>query len=65
MHHTRYQAFRARFALSPVALVVASLLQPVAGHAQPGEPAPRLKPSPTQCEWGKPRQRKGHSFRLS
>jgi LPS-assembly protein len=29
-----------------VALVVASLLQPVAGHAQPGEPAPRLKPSP-------------------
>ena len=46
MHHTRSQAFRARFALSPVAWVVASLLQPVAGHAQPAEPAPRLKTSP-------------------
>ena len=28
-------------------------------------PRPRPKRSPTRCEWGKPRQRKGHSFRLS
>src|SRR6478735_10875355 len=46
MHYKRTQASRARFALSPVALVVASLLQPVAGLAQDGEPAPRLKPTP-------------------
>ncbi|HSV79444.1 MAG TPA: LPS-assembly protein LptD [Ramlibacter sp.] len=46
MHHTRSQAFLARFALSPVALVVASLLQPALLQAQPAEPAPRLKPSP-------------------
>jgi LPS-assembly protein len=39
------QAPRARFALSPVALVVASLLQPVAGQAQTAEPSPRLKAS--------------------
>jgi LPS-assembly protein len=46
MHNKRTQASRARFALSPVAVVVASLLQPVAGFAQQGEPAPRLKPTP-------------------
>lgn len=47
MHHLRTRAFLARFALSPVALVVASLLQPLAAHAQAGaeEPSPRLKPS--------------------
>ena len=28
-------------------------------------PRPRPKPSPTRCEWGLPRQRKCHSFRLS
>lgn len=47
MHHPRNKAFAARFALSPVALVVASLLQPAAVHAQAGaEPQPRLRPSP-------------------
>src|ERR671914_250113 len=46
MHHTRSQAFLARCSLSPVALVVASLLHPLTLHAQPGEPAPRLRPSP-------------------
>lgn len=43
MHHLRTRAF-ARFALSPVALVVASWLQPVA--AQPLEPSPRLRATP-------------------
>ncbi|MDB5750281.1 MAG: organic solvent tolerance protein precursor-like protein [Ramlibacter sp.] len=43
MHHLRTRAI-ARFALSPVALVVASLLQPVA--AQPLDPSPRLRASP-------------------
>jgi LPS-assembly protein len=46
MQETRSQASRARFALSPVALVVASLLQPLAGYAQADEASPRLKPSP-------------------
>jgi len=48
MHHPRNQASAARFALSPVALVVASLLQPFAARAQPpaAEPAPTLKASP-------------------
>jgi hypothetical protein len=46
MHHPRNKAFLARFALSPVALVAASLLQPVATHAQaPADTSPRLKPS--------------------
>lgn len=49
MHHPRNKASLARFALSPVALVAASLLQPA--HAQapaqaPAEPAPRLRTSP-------------------
>ncbi|HYE39858.1 MAG TPA: LPS-assembly protein LptD, partial [Ramlibacter sp.] len=47
MHHPRNKAFAARFALSPVALVVASLLQPAAVRAQAdAEPAPVLRPSP-------------------
>ena len=46
MHHTRSKVFLARFALSPVALVAATLMQPVAGQAQPGEPSPTLKPTP-------------------
>jgi LPS-assembly protein len=44
MHHPRNPAFLARFALTPVALVAASLLQPVA--AQVADPSPRLQPSP-------------------
>jgi LPS-assembly protein len=46
MHHLRSRAVLARFALSPVALVAASLLQPAAAQAQPDEPLPRLRPSP-------------------
>ncbi len=46
MHETTSRAPAARFALSPVALVVASLLQPGAGHTQGSEPSPRLRPSP-------------------
>ncbi|MDB5860899.1 MAG: organic solvent tolerance protein precursor-like protein [Ramlibacter sp.] len=46
MHQTRSRALRARFALSPVTLVIASLLQPLPGYAQADEPVPRLKPSP-------------------
>jgi LPS-assembly protein len=47
MHHERNKASSARFALSPVALVAASLLQAPGALAQaPGEPAPELKPSP-------------------
>lgn len=49
MHHPRNKAPAARFALSPVALVVATLLQPAAVHAQAqaaDEPAPRLRASP-------------------
>jgi len=47
MHHVRNKASIARFALSPVALVVASLLQPVAAQTAPdAEPSPRLKPLP-------------------
>lgn len=47
MHHPRNKAFAARFALSPVALVVASLLQPAGVRAQPaGEPMPVLRASP-------------------
>lgn len=48
MHHPRNKAPLARFALSPVAVVAASLLQPLAGHAQDAaaEPTPRLRPSP-------------------
>jgi LPS-assembly protein len=44
MHHQRNKASLARFALSPVALVAASLLHPAA-HAQQ-EPSPHLKSSP-------------------
>jgi LPS-assembly protein len=47
MHHVRNKASIARFALSPVALVVASLLQPAAAQERAnGEAAPSLKPSP-------------------
>ena len=47
MHHPRTPASVARFALSPVAAVVAaSLLQPLAAHAQAAtDAAPKLKPS--------------------
>jgi LPS-assembly protein len=51
MHHLRNKASVARFALSPVALVAASLLQPLAAQAQqPAEPAPRLRASPSLRE---------------
>lgn len=47
MHHLRNKAPFARLALSPVALVAASLLQaPPVQAQQPPEPSPRLKPSP-------------------
>ena len=47
MHHPRNKASTARFALSPVAVVAASLLQPLSLSAQGGnEPVPRLRPSP-------------------
>ncbi|RYZ02571.1 MAG: LPS-assembly protein LptD, partial [Comamonadaceae bacterium] len=42
MHHLRTRAFLARFALSPVALVAASLLQPAAAQ----EAGPRLRATP-------------------
>ncbi|MGV3494838.1 MAG: LPS-assembly protein LptD [Ramlibacter sp.] len=48
MHHPTARARAARFALSPVALVAASLLPPVAVQAQ--EPAPVLRPSPVLRE---------------
>ncbi|TWO70841.1 LPS-assembly protein LptD [Caenimonas sedimenti] len=62
MHDLRSKASRARFALSPVALVVAGLLQPNLVQAQPAadvaqarpqpaaEPSPSLKPSPALRE---------------
>jgi LPS-assembly protein len=47
MYHPRNKASLARFALSPVAMVAAPLLQPVAAQAQAAaEPAPQLKPAP-------------------
>jgi LPS-assembly protein len=51
MHDLRTKAFRARFALSPVALVAAGLLLPLAARAQPAappaaEPGVLLKASP-------------------
>jgi LPS-assembly protein len=47
MLYRRNKASAARFALSPVAVVAASLLQPIAAQAQdPGETSPRLRPSP-------------------
>lgn len=47
MHHLRHKATIARFALSPLAMVAASLLQPVAVHAQADTgPDPKLTPSP-------------------
>ena len=47
MLYRRNQACVARFALSPVAVVAASLLQPLAVLAQGGaEPSPRLRASP-------------------
>jgi LPS-assembly protein len=46
MHQSRSRASAARFALSPVALVAASLLQPLAAQSQDAEPTPRLKPTP-------------------
>jgi LPS-assembly protein len=51
MHHLRNKASVARFALSPVALVAASLLQPLAAQAQQaGDPSPRLRASPSLRE---------------
>lgn len=52
MHHPRNKASLARFALSPVALVAASLLQPAGVQAQApaAEPSPRLKSSPVLRE---------------
>ncbi|NML42569.1 LPS-assembly protein LptD [Ramlibacter sp. G-1-2-2] len=50
MHYTRFQASRARFALTPVAFVAAALL-PLATRAQEQpEAAPQLKPSPVLRE---------------
>jgi LPS-assembly protein len=47
MHHPRNKASLARFALSPVALVAASLLQPAGVLAQPADdPSPKLRTSP-------------------
>jgi LPS-assembly protein len=47
MHQRRNKASIARFALSPVAVVAASLLQPLAAQGQTAaEPSPRLRPSP-------------------
>jgi len=47
MHHPKNKACVSRFALSPVALVAMTLLQPLAAQAQAGdEPAPQLKPAP-------------------
>ncbi|MBC5782710.1 LPS-assembly protein LptD [Ramlibacter sp. USB13] len=47
MHHPRNKASLARFALSPIALVAASLLQPAGVFAQAAaETSPRLQPSP-------------------
>lgn len=46
MHHVRNKASIARFALSPVAVVAASLLQPLAVQGQTAEPSPPLRPSP-------------------
>jgi LPS-assembly protein len=47
MQHLRNKAPFARFALTPVALVAASLLQPSLAAAQGDtEPSPRLRPSP-------------------
>jgi LPS-assembly protein len=46
MHHLTARARAARFALSPVALVAASLLQPTPAQAQAAEPSPTLRPAP-------------------
>ncbi|MBI2769144.1 MAG: LPS-assembly protein LptD [Burkholderiales bacterium] len=47
MHDLKPRAFRARFALTPVALVVCALVQPQArAQAAADEPQPHLKPSP-------------------
>ncbi|HVE54044.1 MAG TPA: LPS assembly protein LptD, partial [Ramlibacter sp.] len=46
MHHPRNKASAARFALTPVALVVASLLHPAIAQVPAEEPSPRLRPSP-------------------
>ncbi len=47
MHHPRNKAFLARFALSPVALVAASLLQPAGVRAQEAaDVSPKLKATP-------------------
>ncbi|MEP6792273.1 MAG: LPS assembly protein LptD, partial [Ramlibacter sp.] len=54
MHDSKPRAFRARFALTPVALVVCALLQPQHSRAQeaPGSAQPdlMLKPSPMLSE---------------
>ncbi len=51
MHHPRNKASIARFALSPVAMVAAALLQPVAAQGQQApEPSPRLRGSPVLQE---------------
>jgi LPS-assembly protein len=47
MHHLRNKSSIARFALTPVALVAVSLLQPQLATAQAdAEPSPRLRPTP-------------------
>lgn len=46
MHHPRNKAPHARFALTPIALVTASLLQTLAVAQTVDEPSPRLRPSP-------------------
>ena len=48
MHDPKTQALRARFAMTPVALVACALLQGGAARAQAGEP--ELKPSPALRE---------------
>ena len=51
MHHPRNKASIARFALSPVAMVAAALLQPLAVQGQQApEPSPRLRGSPVLRE---------------
>lgn len=58
MHYPRNKAFRARFALSPVALVAASLLHPALAQEQgAAEPSPRLQPTPQLREKLSPEER--------
>jgi LPS-assembly protein len=51
MHHPRNKAHAARFALTPVAIVAASLLHPLNAQGQAGaEPSPRLRSTPVLRE---------------